>query len=55
MSEPTTTVKITKALQRRVAREAKARTPRTNVVCLATHYIETGVTADEAKRKEAVQ
>ena len=48
----TTTIRITKALQRRIAREAKSRMPRTNCVALATHYIETGVSADEAKRKE---
>lgn len=50
-----TTIRVPKALKKRVAVEAKLRRPRTNCLALASHYIENGVSADEAKRKEATK
>jgi len=53
MTDPTTTIRIDKRLKKRVLAEAKLKRPRTNAIALAAHYIETGVSADEAARKEA--
>lgn len=48
MKQKTTTVKIPTELQQRVASVARMKSPKTSGNALSVHYIESGVTKDEA-------
>lgn len=46
-----TGLKIPKQTQRRLAKVAKLKSPKTSANALGNHYIETGLAADEAKKE----
>ena len=48
MTPKTTTIRISKEMQRRLSRVAKNKTPRTSANALAIHYVDTGLERDES-------